>query len=100
MTAEPTAAKLAEDDEPNWRQFERAVAEFLAAAGPTAKVSHDYRQTDPDTGSLRQRDVWIESVLCGMFPIKALVSCKRWSAKLNAKDVEHFFGELCGANAH
>jgi Restriction endonuclease len=84
----------------DWQQFEMAVADFLRAAGPSAKVTHDHKQVDPDTQSVRQRDVWVVSELCGLFQVRMLVSCKRWATKLNAKDIEHFFGELQGANAH
>jgi len=91
---------LIDDNDPLWRQFERAVADFLVAVGPTAKVIHDHQQKDPDTGSRRQRDVWIEATLCSLFPIKALISCKRWTRKVDARDIEHFYGELSGANAH
>jgi hypothetical protein len=82
-----------------WRQFERKVAAFLAAHCQSARVTHDYRQVDPDTGSIRQRDVWIETEL-GELEIKVLVSCKRWGRKLFAPDVEHFLGEVLGAGAH
>jgi hypothetical protein len=82
-----------------WRQFEQRVATFLAAHCQSARVTHDYRQLDPDTGSIRQRDVWIETELGGL-EIKVLVSCKRWARKLFAPDVEHFLGEVLGAGAH
>jgi Restriction endonuclease len=82
-----------------WRQFEQRVAAFLAAHCQSARVTHDYRQVDPDTGSVRQRDVWIETELGGL-EIKVLVSCKRWGRKLFAPDVEHFLGEVLGAGAH
>jgi len=68
----PHVSESAVAGEKDWQQYEMAVAQFLAAAGPTAKVIHDQRQPDPDTGSSRQRDIWIESVLCGLFPIKSL----------------------------
>ena len=74
----------ARPDDPIWRLYEKAVARFLTAAGPTAKVTHNHYQTDPDTGSLRQRDVWIEYILCDLYPLKALVSCKHWKNKLDA----------------
>ena len=45
--------------EPNWRQFEAAVADFIAAIGHGAKVTHDAKIPDSHTGFPRQRDVWI-----------------------------------------
>ena len=38
-----------------WKQFEQRVAHFLAAHCPSGRVTHDYKQVDTDTGSLRQR---------------------------------------------
>lgn len=83
-----------------WREFEQAVASFLRALSPTAKVVHDIRLPDKDTGHLRQRDVWIEDKLLGHFPIKMLVSCKRYSKKIDEQDMDAFVGEILSAGAN
>lgn len=83
-----------------WREFEKAVARFLQALGPTAKVSHDVRLPDAHTGLPRQRDVWIEANLFGHFPVKVLVSCKRWKRVLHEGDIDHFKGEFDSADAN
>jgi hypothetical protein len=100
MKSDSQTAIEASGGEADWKQFEKSVANFLSAHSPAARVTHDHRQIDPDTGSLRQRDVWIEFELCGLIQIKVLVSCKRWGKKLFGPDVEHFYGELLGAGAH
>ncbi len=85
--------------EPDWRQFEIAVATFMAAIGPGAKVTHDAKIPDIHTGHLRQRDVWIEWSIGNHFPAKALVSCKHSSKKLDQKDIDHFNGEFISSGA-
>ncbi len=100
MKSDSLSANIASSEEADWKLFEKNVANFLSAHGPSARVTHDLRQIDPDTGSTRQRDVWVELDLCGLVQIKVLVSCKRWERKLFAPDVEHFYGELLGASAH
>ena len=85
--------------EPNWRQFEAAVANFIAAIGQGAKVTHDAKIPDAHTGFPRQRDVWIEWSILGHFPAKALISCKYWSKSLDQKDIDHFNGEFISSGA-
>ena len=83
-----------------WKQFERAVADFARSLDPRAKVSHNVRLPDLDTGRPRQRDVWIEIQACKMFPVKILVSCKRKRRKLDEQDIDAFIGELRSSGAH
>lgn len=86
--------------DPLWRSFEQAVASFVSSLDPSASVTHDAHVPDNDTGALRQRDVWVEGKLCGLFPIKVLISCKRLKRPLNESDIDHFLGELSSSNAH
>lgn len=83
-----------------WKQFENAVAAFLQALDPSAKVSHDELVADVDTRLPRQRDVWIETSFGGHFPIKLLVSCKRKKTKISQQDMDAFIGELRSSGAH
>src|ERR1019366_1641336 len=85
---------------PEWEEFEVAVAEFAKSLDPTDVVTHSARRPDIDTGRLRQRDVWIEAKVCGMFPVKILVSCKRKRRPLNEQDIDAFIGELRSSGAH
>lgn len=86
-------------EDPDWKCFEKAVAEFVQRLDPSAKVDHDLRLPDKHHGGPRQRDVWIEGKLVGHFPVKALVSCKRYGRPLNSQDVDHFNGELFSSGA-
>jgi len=43
--------------DPKWKQFEIAVAQFVSALDPNAKVTHNAQLPDKHTGKLRQRDV-------------------------------------------
>ena len=86
--------------DPEWRQFESAVASFLAALDPSAKVTKDVQLPDRDTGYPRQRDVWIEGMVCRLFPVKILVSCKHTASKLDQQDIDAFLGELRSSGAH
>ncbi len=85
---------------PPWKQFELAVATFLKALNhPKTAVRHDFREADRQTQRPRQRDIWIETQLGGLFTVKILVSCKKLARKLNETDIDHFFGELYGSRA-
>lgn len=85
---------------PEWKLFELAVATFVATIAPNAKVTHDARLPDGDTGHPRQRDVWVEWAIGGHFPTKALISCKFLNSKLNEKDIDHFNGEFLSSRAN
>lgn len=85
---------------PEWKRFENAVARFAAAMDPQADVRHNVRTPDPDTAKLRQRDVWINAKICGLFPVTVLVSCKRYRRKLHEGDIDAFIGELVSSRAH
>ena len=84
---------------PDWKLFELAVAQFIAAIGQGAKVTHDVRRPDVHTGHARQRDVWVEWSFGGHFPAKALISCKHWAVPLDQSDLDHFNGEFISSGA-
>jgi len=86
-------------EHPEWKQFETAVASFIAALDSSAVVTHDVMLPDLDTGKLRQRDVWIETKVCDHFHLKILVSCKRYKNKLNQQHIDAFVGELLSSGA-
>ncbi len=50
----------------SWKDYELAVARFIAAISTNARVTHDIQIPDRDTGLPRQRDVWVEWVHCGL----------------------------------
>lgn len=83
-----------------WQDFERAVAALCQALAPDAKVTHDAKTFDVDIGSRRQRDVWIEALIGGHFPVKILVSCKRYARKVTVQQVDSFLGELGSSGAN
>jgi hypothetical protein len=85
--------------DPTWRAFEKAVAQFVQALDPTAKVTHDQHLPDRRHGGRRQRDVWIEARLLGHYPVSVLVSCKRTRRPLHSGDVDAFSGELASTQA-
>ena len=83
-----------------WEQFEVAVEQFVAALDPRASVRRNVLVPDRDTGHSRQRDVWVETTVCNLFPVKILISCKDWAAKLDEGDIDAFIGELRSSGAH
>lgn len=85
---------------PAWKQFEIAIANFLKALDKNAKITHDAKIPDRDTGQLRQRDVWVEAMICQMFPIKIYVSCKFTNTKINEQDMDAVIGELRSSGAN
>jgi hypothetical protein len=84
----------------NWERFELAVRNFVAALDPNATVKYNVKLPDLDTGKPRQRDVWVETTVCNIFPVRVLVSCKKWSRKINQQDIDAFVGELRSSGAH
>lgn len=86
--------------ETDWKEFEIAVADFLKATDPNNIVNHNVYQPDKHTKKLRQRDVFLETNLCGFLPIKVLISCKKYKRKLNQQDIDAFNGELISSEAH
>lgn len=86
-------------NEPSWKSFELAVEGFIKSLDPKAKVTHDVKLPDAQTGKPRQRDVWVEWNVLGHYPAKALISCKDWGKVLDQQDIDHFRGEFLSANA-
>lgn len=84
---------------PKWKEFEKAVAKFVAALDPKAQVKHDAKLLDVHTNTPRQRDVWVEAKVCHHFPVKILISCKRENRKLNQQDIDAFNGEFISSGA-
>jgi len=80
--------------------FEKAVAVFLQTLDKNARVTHNVSVPDKDTGKLRQRDIWIETVICKQFPIKIYVSCKFKTRKISQQDMDAVIGELLSNCAH
>ena len=66
----------------------------IRSSGNRSPAMNDAMIPDKDTGEPRQRDVWIETKVCDHFPLKILVSCKRYKAKLNQQHLDAFIGEL------
>ena len=85
---------------PQWKQFEIAVASFLAALEPNARVKQNAYLEDAHTGQPRQRDVFIETTYGGHVGITILVSCKRLIRKINEQDLDAFYGELLSSRAN
>lgn len=90
---------VAAKENPVWRKFEEAVAAFLQALDPGAKVVHDLSIPDKDTGKPRQRDVWIDSSIAG-FNVQIYVSCKDYKRKINQQDMDAVIGELASSGAN
>jgi hypothetical protein len=86
-------------EEISWKYFEKAVAQFLKALDPEANVKHDVKLLDSHTNTPRQRDVWVETKVCNHFPIKILISCKKYKRKINQLDIDAFNGEFISSSA-
>lgn len=85
--------------QPEWKEFEVAVTNFIKALDPEAQITHDAMIPDRDTGTPRQRDVWIETKVSTLFSLQILVSCKRYKTKLNQQHMDAFIGELLSSGA-
>lgn len=83
----------------DWRLFEIAVKQFLETLDSALIVTHDYKEPDLHHGGLRQRDVWIQGPLFGLFEAAILVSCKRWKRKLTSKHIDDFSAEIASSRA-
>ncbi|HEX4591843.1 MAG TPA: restriction endonuclease, partial [Gemmataceae bacterium] len=92
-------SKSASSKSPPWREFEKAVASFVASTDPRAKVTHNAFTPDGQTQRPRQRDVWVEGTI-GSFPLKILVSCKRYKRRLDEDHIDAFSGVVRNSGAH
>lgn len=88
------------DERPAWKHFESAVAAFVQALDPAASVRHNILEPDRDTSRLRQRDVLVDARICEIFPVRVLISCKRYARRLHQADIDAFLGELLSSRAH
>ncbi len=86
-------------ENPVWREFEKTVAAFLQALDPNAKITHDVSIPDKDTGTPRQRDVWVEADVAG-FTMSIYVSCKNYDKKIDQQDMDAVIGELASSGAN
>lgn len=84
---------------PKWKEFEKAVAKFVAALDPKASVKHNVKLPDIHTDTPRQRDVWIEAKVCQHFPVTVYISCKREKRPLDQQDIDAFNGEFISSGA-
>ncbi len=73
------------------REFEVAVSAFLQKLDPSAEVLFDHHVCDPDTGTYRQCDAWINTSIGGHIPLTIYVSCKDSANKKNKLDI----GDIC-----
>jgi predicted helicase len=84
---------------PRYREFERAVYDFVKALDPSATVLFDHKVPDRDTRTPRQVDVWVEAKLLGHFPVSVLVSCKAHKRKVDIAKMDAFVKEVQSAGA-
>jgi hypothetical protein len=84
----------------DWEKFEVAVERFVAAFDPSVTVRRNVMLPDRDTGHPRQRDVWVITKVCNLFEVNILISCKKWSTRLDESDIDAFAGELRSSGAH
>jgi hypothetical protein len=75
------------------RAFEEAVWAFARAINPDATVRFDHYVPDRETGTARQCDVWIETLIGGHWPLKINVSCKDYQRKLDVGHIDTFIRE-------
>ena len=79
---------------PPYREFERAVCDFVKALDPSAKVMFDHNVPDRDTGTLRQVDGWVEAKVLSHYPVSVLVSCKAQNRKVDIQKMGTFVDEV------
>ena len=84
---------------PRWKEFEDAVEKFVSALDPDAKVTADVKLPDVHTSKPRQRDVWVDAMVCNHFPLKVLISCKKLKRKIDQQHIDAFNGELISSGA-
>ncbi|NOU09753.1 MAG: hypothetical protein HOO98_07015 [Nitrospira sp.] len=78
---------------PEWKEYELAVRDELAASLPDATVLADVRLPGIRSQTERQIDVLIEERLSGHL-VRTAVDAKLYSRPLDVKDVEDFIGML------
>lgn len=81
------------------KQFETAVYEFVKKLSPSSKVWFDHKVLDRDTGSKRQIDAWVETIIADHYPISILISCKDYTRKVNISHIDTFINEVRSTGA-
>ncbi len=85
--------RLAQLTQPQWRLFEKTVAELVKKLDPSADVQRDIKIIGQLSGAKRQIDVLICGVLAGE-AIAIAVECKRYASRLGIGAVDEFAGKL------
>lgn len=85
-----------------WKEFEKAVSDFLGAlkGNNDIEIEPNVYKPDCDTGTKRQCDIWVSAKICKFIKISILISCKRQKRKLNINDVDTFVGEMRASGAN
>jgi hypothetical protein len=82
------------NDDPKWRIYEKAIADFKESFGDCT-VIRDHKVTGRRSGVERQIDVWLEAVIGGSHKVCVAVECKCYdTTKIDIKDIDAFCGFL------
>lgn len=84
---------------PEWEQLEILVAAIQKEIAPGANVQHNVRLPGLQSETERQVDVLIEQNV-GQYTIRIVVDCKDYSAPVDVKGVEEFYGLVQDVGAH
>lgn len=84
---------------PEWEQLEILVAAIQKEIAPGANVRHNVRLPGLQSEAERQVDVLIEQNV-GQYQIRIVIDCKDYSAPVDVKGVEEFYGLVQDVGAH
>jgi hypothetical protein len=79
--------------DPEWKVFEKNIADEQRRLEPGATVLHDTEMLGLVSGTLRQVDVLVTGQYLGR-PIRVAIECKRYARKLGIGKVDEFAGKL------
>ena len=84
---------------PDWRVFEKIVAQIHKTLSPKATVTHDAKILGQDSKQHRQIDVSIRQHI-GAYPILIIIQCRHYQNKVDLNDVEQFLGVVNDVRAN
>lgn len=88
-----TEHETVEPNEPQWRQFERNVADLTRQLGHDAVIEHDHKCRGRVSGRTRQVDVFVTGAIADQ-TMNIAIECKRYARRLGIGGVDEFAGKL------
>lgn len=89
---------MSKNNSPEWKAYEKQVAQLVAALDVNAEVTHNKLIEGRLSSAMRQVDVWVRGKIIGQ-EITIAVECKMVSRPLEIGTIDEFVGKLLDLGA-